>query len=297
MTKAPRGMFVPVVTPFKEDQSIDFDAFKKVIDFVIDGGMDGILICGSTGEYHAMRLDEQMEVIKKGCEYVAGRIPVMAGVGRSTPSETIKLANFAADCGAEWGLVLPPYYQTTTEQGVKDFFTEIADNSKIAIVIYNNPLSTTVELAPELVYELAQHENIVSIKDTSDMEHTCKVIAATKDVENFTVFQGYEHLILPSMLVGAQGGFAILMNMLPKEYAQLNNLIKEGKWEEAAKLNISLANLYSMMEDEPYPGPVKAGMELLGIPGGCVRKPLVQPSDALKKNMKAELEKIGYKFN
>ncbi len=294
MKTAPKGMFVPVVTPFKEDQSIDYDAFKKVIDFVIEGGMEGILICGSTGEYHAMTLEEQKEVIKKGCEFVAGRVPVMAGVGRSTPSESIKLANFAADCGADWGLVLPPYYQCTTEQGVKDFFTEIADGSKIGIVIYNNPLSTTVELDPQLIRELAQHENIVSIKDTSDMEHTCKVIAATRDIENFTVFQGYEHLILPSILVGADGGFAILMNLLPKEYAKLNQMIKDGKWEEAAEYNMSLANLYSMMEAEPYPGPVKAGMELLGISGGCVRKPLVQPSDELKANMKKELQKIGY---
>ena len=294
MKKAPRGMFVPVVTPFREDQSIDFDSFRKVIDYVIDGGIDGILIAGSTGEYHTMTLEEQKEVIRKGCEYVAGRIPIIAGVGRYTAPETIELANFAAEYGAEWGLVLPPYYQATTDEGVKEFFTEIADNSKVGIMIYDNPLSTGVELEPELIAELAEHENIVSLKDTSDMIHTCQVLALTKDNPNFTVFQGYEHTIMPALSVGAQGGFAILMNALPKEYAKLYKLIKEDKWDEAGKLNMSMAKLYTAMEAEPYPGPVKAMMEILGIPGGCVRKPLVEASDGLRASMKEELIKMGY---
>ena len=114
MNKAPKGMYVPIITPFREDQSIDFEAFKKVIDYVIEGGVDGLLITGSTGEYHTMTLEEQKEVIKVGCEYVAGRKPIIAGVGKSTAKATIELANFAADCGAEYGLVLPPYYQPTT---------------------------------------------------------------------------------------------------------------------------------------------------------------------------------------
>ncbi|MDO4545546.1 MAG: 4-hydroxy-tetrahydrodipicolinate synthase [Bacillota bacterium] len=293
MKKAPRGMFVPVVTPFKEDQSIDFDAFKKVIDYVVEGGLDGILISGSTGEYHTMTLEEQKEVIKKGCEYVAGRIPVLAGVGRYTAPETVELANFAADCGAEWGLVLPPYYQATTDQGVKDFFLEIADGSNVGIVIYNNPLSTGVELAPELIAELAEHDNIVSLKDTSDMIHTCETIALTRNMPNFTVFQGYEHTILPALAVGAEGGFAILMNALPQEYVKLYNLVKENKWAEAAEFNMSMAKLYTAMEAEPYPAPVKAMMEMLGVPGGCVRKPLVDASDKLKAEMKEELKKLG----
>ena len=294
MKKLPKGMFVPVVTPFKEDQSIDFDAYKKVIDYVLGFGLDGILIAGSTGEYRTMSHEEHKEVIKKGCEFVAGRVPVLAGVGMYTAPDTIALANYAAECGATWGLVLPPYYQTTTEEGVKGFFTEIADGSKLGIMVYNNPLSTSVDLSPELIYELAQHKNIVSLKDTADMEHTCKVIAKTKGVENFTVFQGYEHLILPGLLVGADGGFGILMNLLPKEYTQLYSYVKAGQWKEAAELNLKMANLYTMMEAEPYPGPVKAGMNLLGIPGGSVRKPLVQPSQGLKDTMKVELEKIGY---
>lgn len=294
MKAAPRGMFVPIVTPFKEDQSIDFDSFKKVIDFVIDSGVDGMLICGGTGEYHMMALEEQKEVIKRGCEFVAGRVPVVAGVSQSTASATIELANYAAECGAQWGLVLPPYYQPTTREGVIDFFEEIAAKSKVGIVIYNNPLATAVDLDVDLIYELAQNENIVSLKDTADMIHTSKVVALTKDVENFTVFQGYEHLILPALAIGADGGYAILMNALPKEYARLYELTKQDKWGEAAELNLSMAPLYTAMEEEPYPAPVKAAMQMLGVPGGYVRKPLVETSDGLKSRMKEALKSIGY---
>ncbi|MBQ9016321.1 MAG: 4-hydroxy-tetrahydrodipicolinate synthase [Firmicutes bacterium] len=292
--KTPKGMFVPVVTPFKEDQSIDFEAFKEVIDYVVGSGLDGILIAGSTGEYHTMTLEEQMEVIKKGIEYVDGRVPVMAGVGRYTAAETIDLAKFAGDCGATWGLVLPPYYQATTDENVIEFFTEIADNSPVGIVIYNNPLSTGVELDPELVATLAKHPNIVSIKDTSDMIHTAQTIALTRDIEDFTVFQGYEHTILPALAIGAEGGFAILMNALPKEYVKLYDLVKQNKWKEAADFSMDMAKLYTAMEAEPYPAPVKAMMQLLGVPGGVCRKPLPDASAELKASMKEELKKLGY---
>ena len=296
MKTGPKGMFVPVVTPFRADQSIDFDAFHQVIDFLVESGLDGMLISGSTGEYHTMSLEEQKEVIRKGCEYVAGRIPVVAGIGKSTAKATIELANFAAECGAEWGLVLPPYYQPTTRQGIIDFFREIAESSNVGIMVYNNPLATGVELEPELIYELAQIDNIVSLKDTSDMIHTSQVIALTKNVENFTVFQGYEHTILPGLAIGTDGGFAILMNALPKEYVHLYKLVQQNRWKEAADYNRSLAELYTAMEAEPYPAPVKAAMQMLGLPGGYVRKPLVDASDRLKDRMREALKGIGYKL-
>lgn len=292
--KTPKGMFVPVVTPFREDQSIDFDAFKEVIDYVLGFGLDGILIAGSTGEYHTMTADEQKEVIKKGIEFVNARVPVMAGIGRYTAKETVDFAKFAGECGATWGLVLPPYYQPTTDENVIEFFIDIADNSPIGIVIYNNPFSTGVELQPELLAVLAKHPNIVSLKDTSDMVHTSKTIALTREIPDFTVFQGYEHTILPALAIGAAGGFAILMNALPKEYVKLYDLVKRNKWEEAAEFSMNMANLYTAMEAEPYPAPVKAMMRFLGVPGGLCRKPLPDASDALKASMKEELIKLGY---
>src|SRR5690625_2045477 len=238
MSTAPKGIMVPLVTPFNEDETIDFQAYKEVIDFQVESGVHGLLVGGTTGEYHVMTLEERKSVIKAGTEYVAGRVPVMAGVGSTTAEETIELANYAAECGAAWGLVLPPYYQQTSEKGISEFFKEIAAKSKIGIVIYNYPSATNVEISPEQIYELSQEENIVSVKESADFGHLCEVLALTKDVENFTVFTGEEHFILPTLAVGGQRAFGILLNLLPKEFVELDELtVEKGDINAARDLN------------------------------------------------------------
>jgi len=299
MKKAPKGIYVPLITPFNDDETIDFASYKKVIDFVIENGVHGLLVGGTTGEYHVMSPDERKSLIKAGCEYAAGRVPVMAGVGCFTAKDTIELANYAAECGAEFGLVLPPYYHHTTDQGVVDFYKEIAANSNVGIVIYNYPGATNVEMPPEMILELSKEENIVSVKESADFGHLCQVLTLTSDVENFTVFTGEEHFILPTFAVGGQGAFGILINLLPKEIVKIYELAMAGDLKEATELNSKLRGIYGLMEVEgnPYPGPVKAGMDLIGIKGGKVRKPLTQPTDDLKVKMKEQLIKIGYSVN
>lgn len=295
MKKIPEGVMVPLITPFHEDESIDFEGYKKIIDYTIEGGMHGILVGGSTGEYHMMSLEERRELIKKGCEFAAGRVPVMAGTGEYTAKETIELTNFAADCGAAWGLVLPPFYQQTTEEGIYEFFKEIAEASKIGIVIYHNPGATNVELSPDFIVRLAQIDNIVAVKDTTDERHTCQTIAKTRNIENFTVMEAEEHLLLPTYSVGGKAAFSILFNLLPAEMREMYDLaVVKNDFAAAANLNAKLAPFYDLMEAEPYPGPVKAGLDALGLPGGIVRKPLTQPSDEMRETMKKELAHIGY---
>ena len=220
----------------------------------------------------------------------------MAGVGCFTAKESIELANYAAECGAEWGLVLPPYYHHTSDEGVVEFFREVAENSNVGIVIYNYPGATSVDMPPEMILEMAQIENIVSVKESADFGHLCEVVSLTKDVENFTVFTGEEHFILPTLTVGGQGAFGILINLLPKEMVELYNLVQNNDLKAARELNSKISGIYGLMEIEgnPYPGPVKAGMDMIGLPGGKVRKPLTQPNDELKKLMREQLVKIGY---
>ncbi|MGO4890533.1 4-hydroxy-tetrahydrodipicolinate synthase [Anaerobacillus sp. MEB173] len=299
MKTAPKGIFVPLITPFNEDESIDFEAYKKVIDFQIENGVHGLLVGGTTGEYHVMSLEERKLLIKAGCEYAAGRVPVMAGVGCTTSKETIELANYAAECGATWGLVLPPYYHKTSEEGIRDFFKEVASKSNVGIVIYNYPGATGVTISPEMIYELSQDENIVSVKESADFGHLCQVNALTKDVENFTVFTGEEHFILPTFSVGGQGAFGILVNLLPKELVELYELtVEKSDLNAARELNRKLSGIYDLMEAEgnPYPGPVKAGLDMLGIKGGKVRKPLTQPTDDIKAKIREELVRLGYEI-
>lgn len=300
MSVIPKGIFVPLITPFNDDETIDFQAYKKVIDFQIESGVHGLLVGGTTGEYHVMSLEERKSLINAGCEYAAGRIPVMAGVGCSTAKGTIELADYAAECGAKWGLVLPPYYHKTSEEGIRVFYKEVAAKSNVGIVIYNYPGATSVSISPEMIYELSQEENIVCVKESADFAHLCEVVALTKDVDNFSVFTGEEHFILPTFSIGGQGAFGILVNLLPKELVELYELVVEKSDINAARdLNRKLSGIYGLMEAEgnPYPGPVKAGMDLIGIKGGKVRKPLTQPTDEIKTKIKEELIKLGYEVN
>ncbi|GAB1476203.1 4-hydroxy-tetrahydrodipicolinate synthase [Bacillota bacterium] len=296
MKTAPKGIYVPLVTPFNDDETIDFPSYKNIIDHVIEGGVHGILVGGTTGEYHVMSVEERRSLIKAGCEYAAGRVPVLAGVGCPTAKETIELANYAGECGAKFGMVLPPYYHHTSDRGIIDFFKEVAANSKIGIMIYNYPGATNVEMPPEMIYELSLEENIVSVKESADFGHLCRVVALTKDVENFTVFTGEEHYILSTFTVGGQGAFGILINLLPKEIVKMYELMMNNDVVAARELNRKLTGFYDLMEVDgnPYPGPVKAGLDMIGIKGGRVRKPLTQPTDELKAKMKAELIKLGY---
>ncbi|MCM3570206.1 4-hydroxy-tetrahydrodipicolinate synthase [Neobacillus mesonae] len=297
MSNAPKGIIVPLITPFNDDETIDFQAYKKVIDFQIENGVHGLLVGGTTGEYHVMSIEERKSLIKAGCEYAAGKVPVMAGVGCPTVEETIELANFAAECGAKWGLVLPPYYHKTSEEGILEFYKEIAANSNVGIVIYNYPGATNVTITPEMIYELSQEENIVSVKESADFAHLCQVMVLTKDVDNFSVFTGEEHFILPTLSIGGQGAFGILVNLLPKEIVSLYELtVEKNDLIAARELNRKLSGIYGLMEAEgnPYPGPVKAGMDMIGMKGGKVRKPLTQPTDEIKALIKEELIKLGY---
>ncbi len=293
--KAPKGLYVPLVTPFNKDESINYENYKIIIDYVIDGGMDGVLVGGTTGEYHMMTVEERKELIKKGCEIVAGRVPVVAGTGMNTAKDTITMTNYAADCGASYALVLPPYYHQTTEEGIYDFFKEIGENSKIGIIVYHTPGSTNVEMSPELCKRLAELKGIVSIKETIDETHTSQTYMLTKDIPDFCVMEANEPLLLPSYAIGIDAAFSIIFNLLPKEMRKLYDLVFNNNDILAAKaLNEKLAPIFALMEAEPYPGPVKAGLDIIGLPGGIVRKPLVQPTDKMRTAMKEELRKLGY---
>lgn len=296
MNQAPKGIYCPVITPFLEDESIDFPSYKNMIDFLIENGVHGLLIGGTTGEYHVMSTEERKSLIKAGCDNAAGRVPVMAGVGCFTAKDTIELANYAAECGALFGLVLPPYYHHTCQEGVIDYFKEVALNSKVGIVIYNYPGATSVDMPPEMIYELSKEENIVSVKESADFGHLCQVAALTRDVENFTVFTGEEHFILPTFAVGGQGAFGILVNLLPKEIVTMYNLIMKNDLAAARALNSDMTGIYGLMEAEgsPYPGPVKVGLEMIGMTAGKVRKPLTMPTEDLRAKMKEQLIKLGY---
>ena len=291
-----KGLYVPLVTPFNADESINYDAYKTIIDYVIDNGMDGVLVGGTTGEYHVMSVEERKELIKKGCEIVAGRVPVVAGTGMPTAKATIEMNNYAADCGAKFGLVLPPYYHQTTEEGIYEFFKEVAEGSRLGIIVYYTPDSTAVTMSPELLARIAALDGIAAVKETVDETHTSNTYMATLGIPDFTIMEANEPLLIPSYSIGIEAAFSICFNLIPKEMREMYDLVfKKNDIAAARELNKKLYPIFAMMEEEPYPGPVKAGLDAVGLPGGPVRKPLPQPTDSIRRRMKEELRKIGYK--
>lgn len=295
MMYKPFGMIPAMPTPFDEKGNIDFDAFKALIEHLIDGGVHCLLAGGSTGEYSLMSMEERKSVIKAAVDFSNGRVPVMAGTSAHRTEDTIELTKYAAEVGADCALVITPYYMQTSEEGLKNYFETIARQSNIGIVIYHYPSATNVELSPEFIAELSKIEGIVGVKNTTDQEHTCKVIGLTKDQEDFAVLTGYEHLILPTLAVGGDGATGIIPNLIPKEIVRIYDLfVKEKDIEGAIALNQKLLPLYDYVEAEPSPGPVKAGLDIIGLKGGTVRSPLVPASEELKEKMKKTLSSLGY---
>lgn len=292
----PFGIIPALPTPFKEDCSIDFDSLKKLINEVIDAGVHGILIGGSTGEYTLLSMEERKSIIKVACEVANGRVPIMAGTSCHRTEDTISLSKFSAEVGADCVLAVPPYYLKTSRQGIIDYYKEVAVNSNIGVVIYHYPGATNVLLDPALILELSQLDGIVGLKNTTDQDHTCKVINLTKDITNFAILSGYQHLILPTLSVGGDGAICIIPSLIPKEIVQLYDLVvKENNVKEAAQLNKKLMPLYDCMDAEFFPGPIKAGLHILGISGETVRSPIVPATEELKEKIKVELTKLGYK--
>lgn len=294
----PIGMIPAMPTPLNEDESINFSGYEKLINHLIDGGVHCLLAGGSTGEYSMMSTEERKEVIKAAVDYADGRVPIMAGTSEHRLNETVELTKYAEEIGADCALIITPYYMQTSEEGIKNYYEQVAKATNIGIVIYHYPGATNVTLTPEFIAELSEIEGIVGVKNTTDQEHTCKVIALTKDNEGFSVLTGSEHLILPTLAVGGDGATGIIHNLVPDQIVEMYDLFKNKKdIDGALKINQRLLPLYDYVEAEPVPGPIKAGLDLIGLEGGNVRDPLVEASNELKEKMRETLNRLDYKLN
>lgn len=292
MTK-PVGMIPAIPTPMNEDFSINYEGIGKILDHLIDKGIETVLVGGSNGEYSLMTIEERKQVIQYVCEKVRGKAKVMAGTGCHRTEDTIELTKFASDVGADWALVINPYYMHTTEQGIIDYYKKVAENVDIGILIYHYPDVTNVELSPELIYKISKIDGIVGIKNTADQIHTSKLLNLVKDNDNFSLLTGFEHLILPTLAIGGHGAIGVVHNLVPTELIRLYNLVLDNNIKEAMELNKKLMPLYDVIEEEVIPGTVKAGLEALGLPGGPSREPLIAASDAYREKVKKLLTEIG----
>ena len=267
------GAAVAIITPFKSTGEVDYEEFGKIIDHQIAHGTDAIVVCGTTGEASALHDKEHREALAWCCEYVNHRVPVVAGTGSNDTAYAIELTKFAAECGADAGLSVTPYYNKTTQRGLIAHYTAIADCCDLPIVLYNVPSRTGVSFTADTLYELSKHPNINGLKAASG---NFSLLAETmaKCGDNLNVWSGNDDQIVPMMSLGAKGVISVLSNVAPQETHDLTQLCLENRYPEAAQMQFKYHSLIDALFCEVNPIPVKQALALEGIPAGLPRLPL-----------------------
>ncbi len=285
-----RGSIVALVTPFKSDYSIDFDAYARLIDFHLENGTNGIVPCGCTGEAATLTHEEQEQVIEFAIKRVNGQAPVIAGTGSNNTPEAIRLTKFAKDAGADGALVITPYYNKPTHAGLVAHYTKVADEADLPIVIYNVPGRTGRNIEPETTAELSKHKNIVATKEAAgSIDQVSSVISQCEIV----VLSGDDSLTLPMLAVGGQGVIGVTSNVLPKQSAQLVQLWFDGDTNGARAMHYELLPLFKGLFIETNPMPVKALLAAMGMIENVLRMPLTPMTSAKWNELEPVAKKMG----
>ena len=287
------GIIPAMITPFNQNYSLNEKGFREVLRFLINKKVHCILVGGSTGEYTLMEKEERKRIIELAVEEANGEVPIMAGTAYQSTEQTIELTKFAAEAGADSALIITPHYPKPAEEGLKNHYRKIAENVDIPIIIYHWPGGTGVTISPEDVLELSELKNLAGIKNTAPQEHTNELIQLTKDCADFNVVTGWETLLLPTISCGGTGGIGVAHNVVPEQMIKIYDLSNAGKVEEARYIHNQLLPLYKLLFKEPSPGPIKAALELLGLPAGPSRLPILPVANSLRKELQEELTKLG----
>ncbi|HIJ64904.1 MAG TPA: 4-hydroxy-tetrahydrodipicolinate synthase [Candidatus Hydrogenedentes bacterium] len=285
-----RGSIVALVTPFKDDFDVDFDAYGRLIDWHIEQGTNGIVPCGCTGEAATLTHDEQKECIRFVVERVAGRLPVVAGTGSNSTKEALALTRHAKDVGADGALLITPYYNKPTPAGQIAHYSTIAKAVDIPIVLYNVPGRTGTKMLPETIAELSKVDNVVAIKEACGSVDQVSQILALCDI---MVISGDDSLTLPMMAVGAAGVISVAANVTPGKVAGLCAEFLEGNLAAARRIHFELLPLFAGMFFETNPMPVKASLAKMGLINNVLRLPLTPMQAKTFAQLEPILKNVG----
>ncbi len=287
-----QGAFVAIVTPFKNGK-VDEEKFRELIEFQIENGTHGIVPCGTTGESATLTYDEHKRLIKIAVEQVKGRVPVLAGAGSNNTMESLELIEFAKSVGADGALVITPYYNKPTQEGLYLHYKYLAETTKFPIVMYNVPGRTGVDLLPETVERLSRIPNIVGIKEaTGSIQRTSEILEKVSR-EDFTVLSGEDSIVYPMICVGAKGVISVVSNVAPRDMALLVEKALKGEYEEAKKLHYKILPLAKILFIETNPIPVKTALSMMGMIEEELRLPLCRMSEANKEKLRKVLVDYG----
>lgn len=284
-----KGAGVAIVTPFTQDDKVNFEELGKMIDFQIAGGTDAIIICGTTGESSTLTHDEHDACIKFAVEHTAGRVPVIAGTGSNSTAEAIRLSTHAQNNGADALLLVTPYYNKATQKGLIQHYTAIANSVDLPIILYNVPSRTGVNILPQTAVTLAKNvKNIVAVKEASGNISQVAELAALAD-GCIDIYSGNDDQVVPLLSLGGVGVISVLSNVMPKLTHDMVMSYLNGDVKLSRQLQLSVMNLNKALFCEVNPIPVKEALNMMGWNAGAVRSPLCEMEPQHKELLRKEL--------
>lgn len=287
------GAGVALVTPFKANGDVNYDKLEEILEEQIAGGTDAIVICGTTGEASTMSPEEHLSVIKYGCEVVKGRIPVVVGTGSNCTRETVYMSQKAEEAGADGVLLVTPYYNKATQNGLIAHFTTIAEAIKIPALLYHIPGRTGVTMKPETIVSLCKNvPNIVGVKEASGNFSSIATMMNMAD-GCIDVYSGNDDQIVPLLSMGGKGVISVLSNVAPKQTHDICQKFFDGDVKGSLQMQLDAIPLISALFSEVNPIPVKAAMNMMGKEVGPLRLPLTEMEDAHKEVLKQVMKSYG----
>lgn len=279
-----KGCGTALATPFT-DLGINFKEFEKLIEFQIKEGADSLIVCGTTGESATMTLKEKKELIKFTIQKTKGRIPVIAGTGSNCTKNAIELSKYAENIGVDGLLIVTPYYNKTTQEGLIKHYSEIAKSTSLPIILYNVPSRTGTNITPQTCLELAKIDNIVAIKEASgNISQIAEIASICKN--NLNIYSGNDDQIVPILSLGGIGVISVLSNIFPKYTHDITQNFFDGNILKSQKLQLNAISLIKALFSEVNPIPVKYALNLIGFNFGTPRLPLIEATPELKENLR-----------
>ena len=286
-----KGCGTAIITPFNKN-GVNFEEFKKLIEFQIENKVDAIIVCGTTGESSTMTLEERKQTIRFAVDTVNNRIPVIAGTGGNCTSSVIELTKYAESIGVDGALIVTPYYNKTTQEGLLCHYSTIAKQTRLPIILYNVPSRTGVNILPQTCKKLSEIENIVAIKEASgNLSQIAEIANLCED--NLHIYSGNDDQITSILAVGGIGVISVLSNIAPRFTHNIVENFIQGNVATAIEGQLKAIPLIKALFSEVNPIPIKSALNMIGYNVGIPRLPLVEMSDSGKEKLKNELIKFG----
>ena len=289
-----QGSLVALVTPMFPNGDVDYVSLERLIDWHIEEGTNGIVSVGTTGESATLNLKEHIEVISHTCKYINKRVPVIAGTGANSTKEAVELTQESKLIGADYALIVTPYYNKPNQKGLISHYETIADAADINQILYNVPSRTACDMHPKTVDILSSHKNIVGIKEAvDDMARIKELVDISKNSEGtFYIYSGDDPTFMESMNIGTHGVISVAANVIPKSISNICKLMKNDSFDEARLLNINNSNLYKLLFTESNPIPVKWMLFRMGLIQNSIRLPLIELDKNFHDEITSEMVKL-----